>query len=958
MLRHIKSQDLLTENLFIQLLPNTTSHKSCMLDTVIEPLNIIRMLTTFSIDDRFRDILESDIHGKSLKELENENNKIRENMKDLNEQLTKIIERSKVSNFAPKKVEFREKNIDDKIRTTLKEIENNQKILELTATEYTSTRERLEQIKDPGYILDLEEKIQKAKTDTETTRKTNKALGLVNGNVGRDLDGIDKADGVAPMIQEANDKARELAVMQRKLKKLKDMNSKFDEENDTKSSKFEKVKDEYKKLQSEADRYNIKLEDNKLAVQYANLQNQVKNLEGVVKLAANKNEKFLKSQIERAIEELILSNMKQNENIERLDTMIEEQKEVLKKMIEKEEQKNDKSVKDIIAKIKNSLDQPATIDEEPESAQRNQTKSETNLISKPPTKRSKKDIYSDLPLYKANDKNVKVDSLLNKKDIAKKEVNALRERVRNGEDNIRSQTPKAEHDIKGFPAKPKDNSKPNLKSNKSHEEAEKSFQQAEQQKLLEVKSEEKRKPTDSEVTLKPSFTKPNLFKKSTDSPPKESTFQSPEDKKAKQDDDIIVPPLTKRDNPLRLYKKEEGLKLPGQELTLGGKTDTPTTLKSPNTQGIFLTNQGASNSKREELLLPGSFDQKKKNDELILDNKKGNLLEPTPIVNKPNNDDDDLGIGNIGGLSRLNRLKKGGNNPSIGNNTEKITGLELPPQQNKLSSNSNTASLPLTLNNDLKLENTNQNQKVFNYDKNEGSARPRNIQQQSDDLFGGLDGGFGMGAKKQNNFGHEEITLKEQPVARGGRDRTHLFENNNNSSSKNEELSLFDNKKPVVAENKNAKGGFDPDDIFGSNTKPLVQQDSKPNVGGTLGGTGIPGVRTGRAGVAGRPKQITGEEDDLFGSNTKKETSLFGGGFGMGALNKEKEPTTNFSSNLNFGTGPETENKTEPKRMRMNDLNKKGDSTKTKVRFWKFFFVLTLLLGKSRSSSKRWWWIL
>jgi len=73
--------------------------------------------------DRFREILESDIHGKTMKELEIENNKI---------------------------------------RTTLKEIENNQKILELTATDYTSTKDRLDQIKDPGYLLDLEEKNPKS----------------------------------------------------------------------------------------------------------------------------------------------------------------------------------------------------------------------------------------------------------------------------------------------------------------------------------------------------------------------------------------------------------------------------------------------------------------------------------------------------------------------------------------------------------------------------------------------------------------------------------------------------------------------------------------------------------------------------------------------------------------------------------------------------------------------------
>jgi len=900
--------------------------------------------------DRFREILESDIHGKSMKELETENNKIRDNMKDLNEQLTKIIERTKVSNFAPKKVEFRDKNYDDKIRTTLKEIENNQKILELTATEYTSTKDRLDQIKDPGYLLDVEEKIQKAKADTETTRKTNKALGLVNGNVGRDLDGIDKADGVAPMIQEANNKARELAVLQRKLKKLQDQNEKFDEENDTKTSKLNKVKHEYKKIQAEADRYNIKTEDSKLTVQYNNLRKEARNLEEIVRLATNKNEKFLKSQVERAIEELILSNMKQNENIDRLDTMIEDQKEVLKKMIEKEEEKNDKNIKDVIAKIKASLDAPASIEEESENMQKGQTKSVSNLTNKPGAKKPKNNIYSDLPLYKAGDKNVKVDSLLNKKDIVKKEVNALRERVRNGEENVRSQTPKAQNDVKGFTAKPKENSKPNLK-NKSHDEVDKSFQQAEQQKLLEVKSEEKKKPAESEISLKPSFTKPNLFKKSTDSPQKE------EEPKAE-----VTPFTVKKENPLTM-KKEGGLKLPDpSELTLS-KHDTPITLKNPNTQGIFLTNQGASNSKQEELSLPGGFNNQKKplenkNDELTLGNnnlkKETNDFNPINTNlnmnnNKPSNDDDDLGFGNIGGLSRLNRVKKGGaNNPSIGNNTisnEKITGLELPPQQGKLASNNNTSSQPLTLNNansELKLE----NQNVFNYEKKEG-ARVRNVQPQSDDIFGSQDG---FGVKKQNDFGLQELTLNDQPAVKGGRDRAHLFGNNNDNNKPKEELTLFDNKKPTFADNNNAKGGFDPDDLFGgANKKPFIN-DPKPLAsnggnnftGGKLGETGIPGVRTGRAGVAGRPKQITGQDDDLFGSNnTNKDNGgiMFGGGFGMGILNKEKESNLNsnsnnlglgFGSNLNSGAGADTETKVEPKRMRMNDLNKKNDSTKTK----------------------------
>lgn len=872
----------------------------------------------------------------SLKELEADNHKLRETLKNMNDQLSKVVDRARVSSLAPRKTEFKNKSYEEKLRTTLKEIENNEKILEFTINEYTTMKARIDQIKDPNYELDVEEKTRQTRAKIEEVRKANKSLNLATGNIAKDLHVIDQADGVAPLIQEANEKARELAIMKRKLKRFEDLNEAFELEREQKNSKLEKAQEDYNKLLSQAGRYKVTNEDNKLSEKYHELKGKVKTYENHVKHTTNTNEKYMKNQLEKAIEELYVVNMRDTETLERLETMINEQRQVLNEMIEKEEHKIDKNTKEVINKIKISMDgNKMTLDPAKAISAESSRPQQKRLSSKPPAAvgKSNYDLYTDLPLYNppnANS-NVKVDSLLNKKDIAKKEIMAIREKTRRDEEDKnqnRSLTPKHDQKPKGLV---KDNTKPNLKAKDvktisnpdlGGTKNNSSPQQAEQEKPLREKTPEVKKKEEEVDSsgLKPVFSKPNLFKKN---PKTENT--APETKPVEKE--------TYKEPELKLYGSDNKGKKESLALDNAGPS-------------FFVTDPS---SKKGELILPGSLGNQnkpaepKKNEELSIGGPSNYSSQKKPlafedddfkpkqesVTNVKNNADEEISLGALGGLSRLNKLKKGGGNnaaPAAYNLDSKDTHtLELPggkpsggltlgePQQLTLSNNNTTK------NNDLQLgpSKTN-NEKLFNYGGN-NNAKVKDID--DDDFFGGGTtgnkglnlGGFGKPTNNNDNL----FGKKEEPVAKG-RDRTHLLGGNN---EKNNDDDLFGNnignKKEPVVQNNN-KGDFDPDDVF--NDKPAVKKENKVDsfgMGGSsnnqssgtgmLGPTGIPGVRSGRAGVPGRPKQVT--DDDLFGGSPNKNmpttdnSGAVGLGFGKGAA--AGGFGSNNKDNDDFGFGKE-----------------------------------------------------
>ena len=1018
--------------------------------------------------------MDSDAGTKGTRDIEIENNKIRDHLKDLNDQLSKIIERAKVANLVPKRVEFRLKNDEDKLRTTLKEISNNEKILDFTVTEYNSIKTRLDQIKDPGYTFDIEEKIADTKSKLSDNKRAIKGLKLNTGNVGRDLDDIDKADGVAPMIQEANTKGKELAALRRKLQKVREMNNNFDEEKETKNTKLETVNEQYRSLQVRAEAYKVFTEESKYATRYQELKTQAKNLEEHIRISTNNNEKYLKNQLERNIEELYINKAKETEALERLENMIEEQRVVLKEMLENEDYRTDRATMDIINKIKISLDEnnKLTLERPSFSVMSDQPKSKG---TKPPLSLAKKpqDVYSGLPLY--SPPNVKVDSLLKKKDIIKKEMNALREQAR--EENQRSLTPeprKQKLDSEGSSPKPNivPKSKKNWKADVEEEPVSEPQQaQQERNRDSDVKLPEKKKADDDEneggLSLPAAFSKPNLFKKSGAKPEPELKAPSlsiPGSVTNANTNKLELGPslnLAKKDQPLLIpgqepVKKEEPLKLViGQtdnkklDLGFGKKADEPLGLQESERGGLFLTNPGVVGRNRKEeplslniggqteqkplglntnegLTLGGNFAQQKKplnqeltiggnsaqlkkpaNQELSLDGGFGQpkkplevVEEPKPVV-KPKVDDSEETF-NIGGLSRLNRLKRGAG--GAGAPTSNVANNTIPEVKDTLELTgfpkpaANTNAQPLTLNNnqELKLEfgsnaKKPDNQSVFNYQPDSNKAK----NQLDDDLFGGIKPNNGLGLNKgpsnPNNGGlfldNNAFGKKEEQAPRG-RDRSHLA-----SNEKKDDEDLFGSKKAVQNNNAVVKPSstFDPDDIFASKEK----SDKKPEAVGLGFGAGagagagptntnalsdnnsgltIPGARLGRGGIGGRPKQVSAfDSEDIFDSSPNKNVNAapkeeaFGGlnlgggfgfgnkgagagfGFGGGNVNTNANTNTNSITNINApitNTNPSVQEiGAGPKRMRMNDLKQKGDNIKEKVQ-QKFILLLNLCLGE------------
>jgi len=318
--------------------------------------------------EQFKQLIESDSSSKPIKEVELENNKLREFLKDLNEKLTKLVKDSKPSN--PKKiVEFKYKSEEEQLKTINQEIENNKKIIELKAAEYKKLKERLEVIKDPEYLYQIEEKIEETMKKAEEIKRGNQKLITATLASGKNLNNIENVDGMPQNIKEANEKTKDLYLLKRKLEKLQERNREFAKEKQEKSSKIQELTQEYNDLLSSNCLTPEDKSGSALQHKYRSLQNQYKNLQETLKLIEKKNEKHVVANIKREIDSIELAILRDKELISKLDEMIEKQSIELKDIIDKEGLHSDKAMHDVFTKIKSSLSVPKQKEtiEEPKS---------------------------------------------------------------------------------------------------------------------------------------------------------------------------------------------------------------------------------------------------------------------------------------------------------------------------------------------------------------------------------------------------------------------------------------------------------------------------------------------------------------------------------------------------------------------------------------------------------------
>ena len=344
--------------------------------------------------------------GKEEKELEKENHKLRQSFKDLNKQLQEELEKVKIVDFPGKKKEFKNKSPEEKGRTIVRELANNEKILSINQEEHRKCLARLEMIKDPDYVPNIQKKIDEIKRQVEEMKKVNKRVDINNGAIGKNLDNIENVKGIPTNIEDAQDKERELHKFRQKLEALKAKNSALMDQKEQNLNRIRKLGEDQKKLQNNIPGYvDATNGGDQSAKTREKLQKQVKALQDGIKMTENNNKKYLATNVEKDIEELLLKNIEQVEHLEKLDDILKEQSNALKEMMEEQTAKDNQSAE---------VESMESLDNEHKSKMRHSADGLANLKGHDKVVVSQKvkhadgeygagsDMYAGLPLYSSN----------------------------------------------------------------------------------------------------------------------------------------------------------------------------------------------------------------------------------------------------------------------------------------------------------------------------------------------------------------------------------------------------------------------------------------------------------------------------------------------------------------------------------------------------------------------------
>ena len=488
---------------------------NCILKTFDRP----RSNDSVLIDEQIRALLEANSDTKTEQQLEEENRQLRKQLRDMNTLLNRILARQNVTQYAPKKITFKQKSVEDRSRTYHQEIQNNQKTLALRLDEYHKLKDRIEHIKDPTYILQLEEKINSSKQKTEQTIKMNKQIEWKNKLAGKDLNQIEDAAGKPPALLEANERARDLALLTKKNEAIREEVDKFGETNEDQQGRISDLTAKLSKLESIAEHYSVRLVEDPQRHRYEAISKEIKEHEEGLKFMLNRNDKFAENFFERNFDELRFESECSHQHLKELEEMLAEQVKTIKEMIAKETAKGNSSTRDLFSKLRvsfelNSVKKAAGIEGDQQQDSRiSGSHSEKKMqSSKPPLGRPKnprEQMYKELPIYSPQ------------KGAATKPFN-----IRKGPKIYRQKSPEHESPDRDKPSTDFENRKsldnplkPNFfnkrRTGDAAQEQKKAASDEKQEMVLEEKQQEpivEKKPEDF-VEKKP-FSKPFGLKKS------------------------------------------------------------------------------------------------------------------------------------------------------------------------------------------------------------------------------------------------------------------------------------------------------------------------------------------------------------------------------------------------------------------------------------------------------------
>lgn len=235
---------------------------------------------------------------------------------------------------------------------TAKKVPKVERELDETIAEYEYLSKRLVEIRDPMYMLSLNEKKAKIMDQTIRAKRAINRLRRMAAEDRKDIHAIEQGHKKSEILQEANDKMIEVSRIQRKVDQLKIKNKAFEREREMKEEREKELEEVYKNLQE----INVHYFGGQILISTSleNLDEEMKRIyeDEEEYIGSNSIEdtrkKYYKDQLKRDIESLAVQNRQYKENLVRLEEMVKDQRKMMYEMVEAAKIGNNYRVRDVL----------------------------------------------------------------------------------------------------------------------------------------------------------------------------------------------------------------------------------------------------------------------------------------------------------------------------------------------------------------------------------------------------------------------------------------------------------------------------------------------------------------------------------------------------------------------------------------------------------------------------------
>ena len=295
----------------------------------------------FRLDTKVKKFIQSSDVGLSIEAIEVENKELSAQIGILRAELANITGNTNESslNLAT--------TMNSRPNFSSKKVAAASQELDAALVEYNQLVNRINQIKDPMYMLALSEKKGKIMQQTIKEKRSTNRLRRMTDIERRDLYAIEQGIKNPEALQETFDKKLEISRCQQKLEALKIKNRAFAREKEIKEEKEKELLELLHNLNNIEIFYcggNISTDEvSQLEKETLDFVEYSKNIDETKK-------KYMKAQVERDIESLLVRNKQDRYHFVRLEEMAKEQRIIMQEMIETAKMGYSNEVKAILEK--------------------------------------------------------------------------------------------------------------------------------------------------------------------------------------------------------------------------------------------------------------------------------------------------------------------------------------------------------------------------------------------------------------------------------------------------------------------------------------------------------------------------------------------------------------------------------------------------------------------------------